>query len=509
MLLDFLYQLRPKHIVGSLGLDLFTMYPACLKMIPERYVMVLLCAACCFINYADRVNMSVAIIAIAEDYKFTVEQQGIIMSSFFLGYLPMQVGGAVLSRRFGGKRVLSYGAFLWSSFTILTPLSCHLGYHALLLCRILMGLSEGVAFPSVFHFLSHWVPANERSRAIAIFLSGVHIGTTVALLLSPMIIRWKSWQFIFYSFGAVGMLWIVLWNLVAYDRDSAKMTGSGPIAYTSLDNDDEVAMLGIGQSRRRTSQELLDENLTSAGNTVENRGGPIILNVLEGQAVNSFLSRALKRSDVRSVMFILTNTRCMALCITQALFGLIHYTIMSWLPSYFKYVYKMETTSLSFTFLPYFAMAVSANIGGVLSDQMVSRGMSLTKSRKIVTCIANIGAAVMMLAFTLTKSVNVAVGLISLSMAFMSLNSGGFESIFLDMASPELTGILKAVANTMGSFSGLIAVPFATLVLKWADGSWRVVFGTLCGWFGVMTFVFCWFGSSDRVLTEQALKMEG
>lgn len=486
-------------------------------MIPERYVMVLLCATCCFINYADRVNMSVAIIAIAEQYKFSVEQQGIIMSTFFLGYLPMQIGGAVLCRRFGGKAVLSYGAFLWSTFTILTPFAARAGYHVLLLCRVLMGLSEGVAFPSVFHFLSSWIPASERSRAIAVFLSGVHIGTTVALLLSPMIIRWHSWELIFYSFGAAGWVWIIFWTLLAYDRDGLKSSGSGPIEYKvpsspvdvneSADSlQDQLTLLEHGQSkerRRRTSSDSLDNSAQPV--EVTGKCDPSeVGKALENQGIEGLLSRALKPSEVKSVIFIVTDSRCLSVCITQALFGLIHYTIMSWLPSYFKNVFNTDTGSLSFTFIPYFSMAISANLGGVFSDQLVGRGISLTRSRKTVTLVANIGAASMLIAFSVAQTVTSALAFISLSMAFMSLNSGGFESSFLDMSSPDLTGLFKAVANTMGSFSGLFAIPFAAVVLRWSGESWRFVFGSLVFWYFIVSIIFCWFATSDRVLTEQS-----
>lgn len=483
--------------------------------------MVLLCALCCFINYADRVNMSVAIIAIADEYNFTVGEQGIIMSSFFMGYLPMQIGGAVLCRRFGGKNVLAYGAFFWSMFTILTPVASHLGYYPLVLCRILMGFSEGVAFPAVFHFLSNWIPANERARAIAIFLSGVHVGTTTALILSPMIIKWHSWHAIFYTFGGAGFVWILLWTLIAYDRDGAKEIGSGQVEYEPVPDvelqtteqpldrlvviEDHLMVVegsGLGEGRRRGSLESLEDSPegspTTQGRALGPNGKPS-----HGLRLETMFCGALSPAEVRSVVQILSDKRCIALCFTQALFGLIHYTILSWLPSYFKHVFDADTTSLSFTFVPYATMAISSNVGGLLSDKFVSMGFSLTYSRKMVTVIANGGAAILLIMFSMAKNVTTALVFVSLSMAFMSLNTGGFESMFLDMASPSLSGMFKAVANTMASFSGFVAIPLATLILQWS-GSWRVVFGSLSFWYTLMATVFCAFAKSDRVLTEES-----
>jgi len=48
------------------------------------------------------------------------QTQRLVLSSFFVGYLLLQIVGGWLSDRFGGKVVLGWGVLLWSLFTILT-----------------------------------------------------------------------------------------------------------------------------------------------------------------------------------------------------------------------------------------------------------------------------------------------------------------------------------------------------------------------------------------------------
>ena len=88
-----------------------------------RYTVVLMCFAATFVCYIDRVNISVAIIPMAEELNWDLETQGAILSSFYVGYLLMQVGGGFLADKFGGKMVLGLGVLIWSFFTIITPLS--------------------------------------------------------------------------------------------------------------------------------------------------------------------------------------------------------------------------------------------------------------------------------------------------------------------------------------------------------------------------------------------------
>ena len=42
------------------------------------------------------------------------ETQGYILSSFYIGYLLMQIGGGRLADTFGGKVVLGAGVLIWS-----------------------------------------------------------------------------------------------------------------------------------------------------------------------------------------------------------------------------------------------------------------------------------------------------------------------------------------------------------------------------------------------------------
>ena len=60
-------------------------------------------------NPKDRSNIAVAIVYMAKEFKWSSTTQGLILSSFFVGYLTTQVVGGVLADKFGGKGVLGVG----------------------------------------------------------------------------------------------------------------------------------------------------------------------------------------------------------------------------------------------------------------------------------------------------------------------------------------------------------------------------------------------------------------
>ena len=181
-----------------------------------RYTVVLMCFAATFVCYIDRVNISVAIIPMAEELNWDLETQGAILSSFYVGYLLMQVGGGFLADKFGGKMVLGLGVLIWSFLTIITPWAAFSGLIGLFFARIGMGLGEAVTFPSVHSLITRWFPVNEKSKAVALDASGIPIGTVFALIVTPIIVAELGWEWAFYLVGLVGVFWYAAWPFVYF-----------------------------------------------------------------------------------------------------------------------------------------------------------------------------------------------------------------------------------------------------------------------------------------------------
>ena len=102
----------------------------------RRYTIVALCVAASFVCYIDRVNISVAAITMQQQYGWSEQTKGLVLSSFFLGYMLFQVPSGWLANRIGGKFVLGFAVVWWSVFTMLTPLAAALSLPILLATRV-------------------------------------------------------------------------------------------------------------------------------------------------------------------------------------------------------------------------------------------------------------------------------------------------------------------------------------------------------------------------------------
>jgi MFS transporter, ACS family, solute carrier family 17 (sodium-dependent inorganic phosphate cotransporter), other len=180
---------------------------------PAWFTVVLLCSAAVFIAYLDRTNISVASIAMQEQFHWTETTKGVVLSSFFIGYIALQVVSGTLANRYGGKLVLGAAVLWWSLFTLLTPPAAGFSFAALIAARIALGLGEAAVFPASINMIGRWVPAEKRSRAVAICISGLSLGTVVSLPLTGWLVRTRGWPSPFYVFGAVGLVWAGFWFL--------------------------------------------------------------------------------------------------------------------------------------------------------------------------------------------------------------------------------------------------------------------------------------------------------
>ncbi|XP_073222182.1 ascorbate transporter, chloroplastic-like isoform X2 [Cicer arietinum] len=300
------------------------------QKLPKRWVIVLLCFTAFLLCNMDRVNMSIAILPMSQEYNWNSATVGLIQSSFFWGYLLTQILGGIWADKLGGKVVLGFGVVWWSMATVLTPIAARIGLPYLLIMRAFMGIGEGVAMPAMNNILSKWIPVSERSRSLSLVYSGMYLGSVVGLAFSPMLIQNFGWASVFYSFGSLGSIWFAFWLRKAY----------------SSPKDDP----DLGAEEKRL--------------------------ILEG---------GVSKAPVSDIPWklILSKPAVWALIISHFCHNWGTFILLTWMPTYYNQVLKFNLTESGLLcVLPWLTMAIFANIGGWIADTLVSKGFSITTVRK-------------------------------------------------------------------------------------------------------------------------------
>lgn len=410
--------------------------------------MVSLCFVAFLLCNMDRVNLSVAILPMAQEFGWDSTIVGLVQSSFFWGYLLTQIAGGVWADKVGGKVVLGFGVVWWSLATCFTPIAAKMGLPALLLARAAMGIGEGVAMPSMNNLLSKWVPVQERSRSLSMVYSGMYMGSVIGLAFSPTMIKQFSWPSVFHVFGSFGMVWIYFWSRLA--------SSSPGVDPTISDEEREYILQGADQATREVGKVPWKK--------------------------------------------ILTRKEVWAIIVSHFCHNWGTFILLTWMPSYYNQVLGLDLMrSGFFSVLPWITMAIMVNVGGWIADSLVNVGVGVTAVRKIMQTIGFMGPAICLAQLSQITTTTGAVLCMMGAQGMDAFSQSGLYSNHQDIG-PQYAGILLGLSNTAGVLAGVIGTAVTGVILS--RGTWDEVWRVAIIFYCIGTLVWNLFSTGERVFLE-------
>jgi MFS family permease len=177
------------------------------------------------IAFLDRMNVGAAALQMPGDLGFSDRVVGLGAGIFFVGYLLLQIPGALIAERWSARRWISCIMILWGILTLLMAF-IHTA-REFYIVRFVVGAAEAGFFPAVIVYLSHWFRSADRAKALAGFYAAMPlsyvIGSPVAgvlLSLSWLGLRGWRWLFILEGLPAILMGLIALVYLTDWPRQA-------------------------------------------------------------------------------------------------------------------------------------------------------------------------------------------------------------------------------------------------------------------------------------------------
>uniref|UniRef100_A0A1E1X8L5 Putative permease of the major facilitator superfamily protein n=1 Tax=Amblyomma aureolatum TaxID=187763 RepID=A0A1E1X8L5_9ACAR len=430
--------------------------------IPCRHIFVLMGFLGLLNVYSLRVNLSVALVAmvksvdsgdkyhnhsecfygytnVTDTYSNNTEQkqetgefewdsytQGIILGSFFYGYVITQLPGGRIAEVLGARWMFGLGVFLTAVLTLAIPVASRAHYGALIAIRVLQGLGEGVTYPAMHSMLAQWSPKFERSTATALVHAGAHVGAMAALTFSGFLAASSflgGWPAVFYVFGFLGCIWFVFWMFLVYDSP---------------------------EDHPRITQEEYDYILINQGD----------------EKVQKNLKIPWKPIAMSKGLW--------ALSLAHFGSNWIYYTFLTIIPSYLATIllYDIKKNGL-ISSLPYLLTTITSCLASVYADVLRKKGiMSTTAIRKFFNTSAAVVPALLLIGMPMAGCDRVwSVVLLSLAGAALGVREVGFMVTHIDM-SPDFAGTLLGVTNTIGNLPGFL-MPYVAGVLTSEENSIR------------------------------------
>ncbi len=201
------------------------------------------------VNYLDRQVLSLLAPALSKEFGWSNSDYANITAVFQFTYAIAMLFVGRFIDAIGTKRAFGVAVGVWSFGALMhayaVPIGTALqalgigipvGIAGFMLSRAVLAIGESGNFPAAIKATAEYFPKTERSFATGIFNSGANVGAILAPLTVPWIAVTWGWQTAFIAVAAIGLVWMLLWQ-VHYDTpDRQRRLGAPERAYIASDS---------------------------------------------------------------------------------------------------------------------------------------------------------------------------------------------------------------------------------------------------------------------------------
>ncbi|CAG9136906.1 unnamed protein product [Plutella xylostella] len=197
--------------------------------IPTRYSIGIMIYMCVLVSYTMRVNLSVNIVEMVpvvangtdteekETLGWSAYERATVLGGYSWGYIASNILGGLVVQKLGPRNTVILGQLGASILTFLCPYFAKISFLAMTIARIALGFLSGFLFPAATGLIANWAVPNERGKFTSAMIGGT-IGTVVAWSSLGVLIENYGWEWGFYSFAIVGVIFCLPWAYIVYDN---------------------------------------------------------------------------------------------------------------------------------------------------------------------------------------------------------------------------------------------------------------------------------------------------
>src|SRR6185369_15788953 len=323
-----------------------------------------------------------------------------------------------------------------------------IGFASLLAIRLLFGMGEAGAFPSMARVYARWLPRAERGRMFGLaIMTGAFAGAATQPLVVALL-GVATWRAAFALFGLVGSVWAVAW--------------------WRWFRDDPHAHPAVNDAERRF--------IRDGGAEVHPR-------------------------DHLAWRLLLQSPTLLALCAMYA--GAIYgwYFYLTWLPTYLLRARGFDLAHVGWlAALPLLAIGVGVLAGGWLSDALVRRWGARVGRR--APGVVGLPLAACAIAGAITTDVPlVAALLLAAAAGLAALGVAPAWAVCLEIGGVH-AGVVSGTMNTFGNLGGAASPIVVGVALeRWA--SWEAPLWSVAGLYLIAAAAWCVVDPEDTALRSR------
>ncbi len=387
------------------------------KGVHTRYLILLIIFIVTAVNYADRATLSIAGTEVAKELQLSAVSMGYIFSAFGWAYLLMQIPGGWLLDKFGSKKFTPTASFSGryspSCKALLICSRWHWAGISMFFMRFMLGFSEAPSFPANARIVAAWFPTKERGTASAIFNSAQYFSLALfSPLLGWLTFAW-GWEHVFTVMGVIGFVLTALWiKLIHNPTDHPRMSA------------EELKFISENGA-------VVDMDHKKPG------------------------SAAASGPKLHYIKQLLSNRMMLGVFFGQYFINTITWFFLTWFPIYLVQEKGMSILKVGLVAsIPALCGFAGGVLGGVFSDYLIKRGLSLTPARKLPIVLGMLLASTIILC-NYTNNTTLVVMLMALAFFGKGFGALGWP-VISDTAPKEIVGLCGGVFNVFGNVASIV-----------------------------------------------------
>lgn len=387
-------------------------------MMQKRFWVLFILAIFSIITYIDRTSISITGSLITQDLHLSEKEFGWILGSFAFAYGIFEIPAGLWGDLKGPKSIILRIVLSWSVFTILTGFSYT--FTMLFIIRFLFGMGEAGAYPNATIVIQRWFPKQETGRAQSIIWIASRIGAALAPFLAVSIMMTWGWRYVFYIFGALGLVWAIFWGFW-FQNEPKNMPGIK-----------EAELKHIEQGR-------------------------------EIKTHKNSLQVFLKIIKTPNVWALMSMYHCL-------LYGAYFY--LSWMPKYLKNGKHIDDAHIAFlASLPFILGTIGCFSGGFLSD-FIAKKKGLKWGRRSVGMFGLIMSGCCMVGSTLIVDPTISIIVLAFGLAFKDFTLPVSWAASADIGGQNSGAVAGAMGMAGQLGSTIMSIAFGYILT--ATGSWDI-----------------------------------
>ena len=218
------------------------------RKLDRRFLVLLVVVV--LIAYADRSNIGFAAQDLCTELHLTNEEYGRGVSLFYVGYLPTQVIGNTMLRRFDAPVWFAFIVFSWGCVALSMGF-VQTATHFYIL-RTLLGVAEGGTFPAVWYTICLFYPVDRVTKAYGAIASAVFFSIPISSPISAGLLSLgtyvgvERWRLLFFVGGLVPILFSpVLYSLLPDSPETASFLEAEEKRWIILEHDLQPDASGV------------------------------------------------------------------------------------------------------------------------------------------------------------------------------------------------------------------------------------------------------------------------